>query len=325
MPYLINEPDGNHNSMVDYNSLFIQHTDCNIHTITLIRDSILASSQKLQGKLDLLEEMEHLFNDMLENAQSLAKFLDVIDGHLTHSQNEIENYSDWLKKIKDSANNIDRLSSQANILSINSAIEAGHIGREGAGFSVLAQEMKKLALEIQKQASAIATINNNLSSRFIPVKENTLKNQEQLQAVKNIVTEGSSNLSALSEQAGELKHLFQFISMQQFFNTVKLDHVLWKEAIYIHLLNNDDENCVNQHTECRLGKWYYQGDGRKFAGTDAFRRLEEPHKLVHQRGRMALTANLSGDQDAVTQYIGQMEQASVDVIKYIDLLLNSIS
>ncbi|MDX4948887.1 hypothetical protein [Proteus mirabilis] len=61
--------------MGDYNSLFKQHTECNIHTITLIRDSILASSQKLQEKLALLEEMEHLFNDMLINAESLVVFL----------------------------------------------------------------------------------------------------------------------------------------------------------------------------------------------------------------------------------------------------------
>ncbi|HCH51456.1 MAG TPA: chemotaxis protein [Proteus sp.] len=311
--------------MVDYNTLFIQHTDCNIHTITLIRDSILTSSQKLHDRLVLLDEMEQLFHDMLDNAQSLASFLNEIDGHFTHSNEEIENFSSWLKKIKDSANNIDRLSSQANILSINSAIEAGHIGREGAGFSVLAQEMKKLSLEIQRQASAIATINNNVSSRFIPVKENTLKNQQQLQEVKKIVTEGHENLSALAEHASELKHICQFMSMQQFFNTVKLDHVLWKEAIYVHLLNNDDENCVNQHTECRLGKWYYQGDGRKFAGTEAFRRLEEPHKLVHQCGRQALAANLIGDENAVKHYIEQMEQASVNVIKYVDVLLGSFN
>ena len=311
--------------MVDYNTLFIQHTDCNIHTITLIRDSILASSQKLKDRLAQLDEMEQLFHEMLNNSQSLTLFLNEIDGHFTHSNEEIENFAGWLKKIKDSASNIDRLSSQANLLSINSAIEAGHIGREAAGFSVLAQEMKKLSLEIQRQASEIATINNNVSARFVPVKENTIKNQQQLQEVKNIVTQEHQSLSALAEHASELKHLCHFMATQQFFNTVKIDHVLWKEAIYIHLLNNDDENCVNQHTECRLGKWYYQGDGRKFAGTEAFRRLEEPHKLVHQCGRQALAANLIGDEEGVKTAIEQMELASVNVIKYVDVLLDSFN
>ena len=83
----------------------------------------MASSQKLQEKLALLEEMEHLFNDMLINAESLVVFFNEIDEHFTHSNEEIENFAKWLNKIKDSANNIDKLSNQANILSINSAIE----------------------------------------------------------------------------------------------------------------------------------------------------------------------------------------------------------
>ena len=44
--------------------------------------------------------------------------------------------------------------------------------------------------------------------------------------------------------------------------------------------------------------------------------------MVHQSGRLALAANMAGDQDAVVKYIQQMEQASVDVIKYIDALHN---
>lgn len=308
--------------MVDYNSLFIKHTDFNIHIITLIRDSVLAESHKLREKLVLLEEMDSLFKDMLENAQSLTLFFEEIDIHFTQSKEEIENFANWLKKIKDSANNIDRLSNQANILSINSAIEAGHIGREGASFSVLAQGMKKLSQEIQQQSSAIAAINNNVSARFDPIKENTLKNQEQLQQVKQLVIKGHQDLSTLSAQASELRHIVNVMSMQQFFNTVKLDHVLWKEAIYMHLLNNDDEHSVNQYTECRLGKWYYQGEGKKFANIDAFRRLEEPHKLVHECGRSALKANREDNPEGVTDYIDKMEQASVDVIKYVDILLN---
>lgn len=86
--------------MVDYNSLFIKHTDCNIHTITLIRDSILASSNKLQDKLNLLDEMELLFSKMLDNSRLLTQFLNEVDTHFTHSRGEIENFSDWLKKLK---------------------------------------------------------------------------------------------------------------------------------------------------------------------------------------------------------------------------------
>ncbi|MGR6439995.1 methyl-accepting chemotaxis protein [Proteus mirabilis] len=164
----------------------------------------------------MLEEMEHLFNDMLINAESLVVFFNEIDEHFTHSNEEIENFAKWLNKIKDSANNIDKLSNQANILSINSAIEAGHIGHAGAGFSVLAQEMKSLSQKIQNQASEIASINNNVSARFTPIKQNTQKNQEQLKQIKNLVTEGHANLSALAQQANDLKISFSLCRYNNF-------------------------------------------------------------------------------------------------------------
>ncbi|MGU0056536.1 hypothetical protein ACVXG7_16380 [Enterobacter hormaechei] len=44
--------------------------------------------------------------------------------------------------------------------------------------------------------------------------------------------------------------------------------------------------------------------------------------MVVQPEHVALAANMAGDQDAVVKYIQQMEQASVDVIKYIDALHN---
>ncbi|WP_368876117.1 hypothetical protein [Proteus vulgaris] len=44
---------------------------------------------------------------------------------------------------------------------------------------------------------------------------------------------------------------------------------------------------------------------------------------MHECGRLALKANLEGDEEIVTKYIEQMEQASVDVIKYVDALLDS--
>ena len=43
---------------------------------------------------------------------------------------------------------------------------------------------------------------------------------------------------------------------------------------------------------------------------------------MHECGRLALKANIEDNQEAVAHYIEKMEQASVDVIKYVDVLLN---
>jgi hypothetical protein len=86
--------------------------------------------------------------------------------------------------------------------------------------------------------------------------------------------------------------------------------------------NKQFHNQVNSHTECRLGKWYYEGDGSKFfRNLEAFHRIEQPHKQVHESGKAALEAAKKGDQPLMVQKLGQMETASMDVVQSLDMLL----
>ena len=56
------------------------------------------------------------------------------------------------KKMKDVVKSIDYISSQANLLALNSAIEAARAGEAGRGFSVVANEIKRFSVQ-SKQAN----------------------------------------------------------------------------------------------------------------------------------------------------------------------------
>jgi hypothetical protein len=48
-----------------------------------------------------------------------------------------------------------------------------------------------------------------------------------------------------------------------FLQTVKTDHVVWKLEVYKVMLGMSDKGPEDfaDHTLCRLGKWFYQGEG----------------------------------------------------------------
>lgn len=66
------------------------------------------------------------------------------------------------------------------------------------------------------------------------------------------------------------------------------------------------------HTSCRLGKWYFEGDGRDcFLQVPGYREIEPPHVAVHKHGVAAIEDYLAGRQDWALKNIQQMKDASM--------------
>ena len=85
-------------------------------------------------------------------------------------------------------------------------------------------------------------------------------------------------------------------------------------------------NDFADHTMCRLGKWYYQGEGaEKYKNAHAFKQLEGPHAQVHQHGLNALKAISTGDMSNSVKELTQMERASVEVVNLLTALSHEIS
>ncbi|HHG3230741.1 TPA: methyl-accepting chemotaxis protein [Vibrio parahaemolyticus] len=61
---------------------------------------------------------------------------------------------------------------------------------------------------------------------------------------------------------------------------------------------------VNSHSECRLGQWYYRGDGKAYSQLRSYAQLEAPHKGVHDSGRDAMNHAKSGNMAGMVKKVG---------------------
>jgi hypothetical protein len=69
------------------------------------------------------------------------------------------------------------------------------------------------------------------------------------------------------------------------------------------------------HTHCRLGKWYYEGEGREcFSKLPGYADMELPHRRFHEAGLAALRAFQASDMDQCFARIGEMESESHKVL-----------
>ncbi|MFT4100075.1 MAG: methyl-accepting chemotaxis protein [Burkholderiaceae bacterium] len=270
-----------------------------------------AARRACAASLDARAAVKQIADELIElSTRSAATARDVDDLHGAG------------KLISELIEFIQNISMQTHLLSMNAAVEAARAGDEGRGFAVVAKEIQVLAAKTDKATKEIVPLIKRIQHDTGNVKASVdgLSRRSREFSERGAQTAESMNQShALAQR---MESAICTTSLRSFVEVVKLDHLIFKFGVYKVMFGLSDQttDALSDHTSCRLGKWYYQGDGRSLSGKAGHRELESPHKAVHAHARQALALFHAGRIRDAIRAVMQMESESQRVVAALDRL-----
>ncbi len=99
-----------------------------------------------------------LQDEIVKNTQNIAEIVDFIKDlpdHLARDRETVVRVTQEIASLKDTVDSIREISDRTQLLALNAAIEAAHAREAGAGFGVVAEEVKQLARQSEQATTAI--------------------------------------------------------------------------------------------------------------------------------------------------------------------------
>lgn len=154
-----------------------------------------STSETVERGMEIVEALNQKAIILSENSDNVYKMMN----DLKEKSNEIRKISEFISGISD----------QTNLLSLNAAIESARAGEAGRGFSVVADEIRKLAAQSRESANNIAGIINELQRQsdlsveaVIKLKQMNSEQNQQISDTMGIFKAITGKMKRVKENVG---------------------------------------------------------------------------------------------------------------------------
>ena len=313
-------------------NLHLANTKNLMDNLETIRADLLQISGVMEQLNDIARDNGVAANESRQTVTDIGQSLESIVNIISNMVEAVQQLDSESEKVSDALTFISDIADQTNLLALNASIEAARAGEQGRGFAVVAEEVKSLS---DRTKQATVEINRNVEkfrNQVHVINEESLKSSELAEKISANVEDFRNRFDNFEQAANKTTMYVNYTNDRTFGALVKTDHIVYKQNGYF-ILNGEGEESHKQavqvdHFNCRLGKWFYEGAGKKaFSQTQSYKNLEGYHADVHTSVQTAIKLfeqdweHNDNIREQLVQQVQNFEDASGVVMTDIDRMV----
>jgi hemerythrin-like metal-binding protein len=293
-----------------------------------------ASSKAIAALLDSIDEMTKADRTSAGGISDLAAATAAGKTGLQEVSQDVKTIAEESAGLVEINTVIRKIARDTNLLSMNAAIEAAHAGSTGAGFAVVAEEIRKLAFSANQQSKTINDVLKKISASITKIADATEKVLTQFSAIDEQV-QGASNeetkiLSLMSQQNDESRRTLDLIK-----NLGAVTEIVKKNST---LMLTQSRQVADEDTALSaLTNDLSQGVTDAASGARAVNASMEKVESISQQNRQGVAALRTSIahfvlmekayqwDDSLVLGISQIDQQHKELVKTVDGLLSKTS
>ncbi|RZD18203.1 MAG: methyl-accepting chemotaxis protein [Candidatus Acididesulfobacter diazotrophicus] len=166
-------------------------------------------SRNMENFRSFMEELNKISGHTIQTAEEINRSSSDTITAINTNKDSLENLHGQMNNILSIVNIINEIADQTNLLALNAAIEAARAGEHGRGFAVVADEVRKLAEQTQKQSKEIEKTTSIVANNFDVLVN---KNSAIIEIIKTNTASVEQMLDSFGDLAGKISQANDMIT-----------------------------------------------------------------------------------------------------------------